>query len=182
MLRHVSGNVCNAFDRTFCIYCLSTLHVEVHMHNNCMCHIICTCVGIGPTKLPQLWAHNVIEFSLLADDFKDDGLSLYVFKNDSSHLVLDGQRNHKDIWVKVTQASACKSYVVQTCVRATDYESPPHVFHFPAAPRRSRLIPAWFIWIWILYSTAARLRAITPEQKSSLSCHTSSHKHNTERP
>lgn len=62
-----------------------------------MCHIICTCVGIGPTKLPQLWAHIVIEFSLLADDFKDDGLSLYVFKNDSSHLVLDGQRNHKDI-------------------------------------------------------------------------------------
>lgn len=119
---------------------------------------------------PSLWLSDPHRRATYSQS-RDESLSLTPLNNDRSQLVCSLLQNHRGAHVNDTHKSTHKTttspthtinpnmctvhvYVPSTC--RLIYKPPPLVFLSLSELRRSCLIPAWFIWIWIFYTSAQR--------------------------
>lgn len=111
---------------------------------------------------PSLWLSGPCRRATNSQS-RDEILSLTPLNNDRSQLVCSFQRNHGGAHVNDTHTNPhTKPHKVQltintnTCTCRLIYKPPPLIFLSLSELRRSCLIPAWFIWIWIFYTSAQR--------------------------
>lgn len=114
-------------------------------------------------RLPQMWALWLSGPCRRAtySQSRDESLSLTPLSNDRTQLVCSFQPNLREARVNdARKQNLCKSnsrnWNKYTCTCSQIYKPPPVISLFLSELRRNRLIPAWFIWIWISYTTAQR--------------------------